>query len=118
VAADTPPPATQEPTEGPAPGSLAVATVDAADGATPLPGACFVVIAADGPAVEMCDDDGDGLTRFEGLTPGDATIHQTRPPDGYAAGPDQVVTIPAGGEASVTVPNEAIAAETARSPAG
>ena len=118
VAADTPPPATQEPTEGPLPGSLAIATVDAADGAKLLPGACFVVTTADGPAPEACDDDGDGLTRFEGLMPGDATIHQTRPPDGYSAGPDQTVTIPAGGGASVTVPNEAIAAGTARSAAG
>ena len=40
--------------------------------------------------------DSDGAACVEGLAPGDATVSETTPPDGYSAGPDVTVTVVAG----------------------
>ena len=46
---------------------------------TPLPFACYTLDGGD----EQCDDDGDGLVTFEGVSIGLHTLEQTVPPDGY-----------------------------------
>ncbi|MEA2594124.1 MAG: hypothetical protein QOF01_593 [Thermomicrobiales bacterium] len=99
---------TEVSTAEPVPGILVISKVAAADGTTPLGGACFTVTASDGSPIELCDDDGDGVTRFEGLAAGDWMIHETRAPEGYTPGPDQTVTVPEGAEATALVLNEAL----------
>jgi hypothetical protein len=103
---------TEEPTPQPVPGSLAISKFDAADNATLLPGACFAIAGPDGASHEACDDDNDGVTRFDGLVPGDWSIHETRAPDGYAEGPDQTVTVAEGEEATAVVADEALPPQT------
>ncbi|HEY7034051.1 MAG TPA: SpaA isopeptide-forming pilin-related protein [Thermomicrobiales bacterium] len=104
---------TEEATPPPASGSLAITKVDAADQTKTLPGACFAITAtADGTSFEACDDDNDGVTRFEGLVPGDWSIHETQAPAGYAAGPDQTVTVAEGAEAAATVTDEVLPPQT------
>jgi hypothetical protein len=103
---------TVEATPAPALGSLVISKVDAADGTTPLGGACFTISAADGLTADACDDDGDGLTSFKDLAPGDWRIQETRAPEGYEPGPEQTVTVPAGAEATAVVPNAALLPQT------
>jgi hypothetical protein len=88
-------------------GTLVVTKVDAADGTTPLGQACFSVTGADGTPVELCDDDGDGTTRFENLPPGDFTVHETKAPDGYLPAPDQMATVTVGAETPLAFQDQA-----------
>jgi uncharacterized surface anchored protein len=110
----TPTPETPVEGETPAPttGSLVITKVDASDETVTLPKACFKVTAADGQNQEKCDEDGDGLTRFEGLAPGDASIHETQSPDDYDPGADQTVAIPENDVARISVPNAKIPPQT------
>ena len=87
-------------------GSIVVTKVDAADETAHLPGACFTITGPDGNPVQACDDDGDGVTRFEGLAPGDYSVTESKGPNGYTVAPDQQTTVTAGQESPLTFSDE------------
>jgi uncharacterized surface anchored protein len=88
-------------------GSIAIRKVDAADGQTLLPGACFQV--DDG--VIVCDngegdaDPTEGLVLIQGVAPGTHSVTETQSPEGYTASGAQEVNVAAGETAEVTFEN-------------
>ena len=103
-------------------GTIVIRKVDPAG--APLAGACFSLtggssdakaFGCDGPGVGTAGP-GDGLpdgilvltpvnTDGTGVSPGSYTLAETRPPDGYAAAPDQTVTTEADRATRLTVTN-------------
>ncbi|HEY7033314.1 MAG TPA: SpaA isopeptide-forming pilin-related protein, partial [Thermomicrobiales bacterium] len=85
-------------------GTLVITKVVAAEGTPAVGGACFsvTVVGSDGTPSEQCDDDGDGVVRFENLAPGDYTVHESRAPENYQAAEDQQATVTAGAETPLT----------------
>jgi hypothetical protein len=81
-----------------------------ADGTTPLGGACFDLTGNNG-TYQACDDgNGDadatpGVIVIANVAAGDYTLHESQPPAGHEAGPDQAVHVDAGQTASVRVAN-------------
>ena len=91
----------------PAVGSLRVYKVTQAN--TLLPGACFSLVRGNATLAARCDaDDGrdDGITRFDSVGTGDATLRETRQPSAaYLPAPDQGVTIRQNQTVEATVVN-------------
>ncbi|HET8523102.1 MAG TPA: SpaA isopeptide-forming pilin-related protein, partial [Thermomicrobiales bacterium] len=83
-------------------------TLTSPDG-SPLAGACFAVTDAAGVTLTGCDEDGDGVTRIDGLAAGTAAVVETTFPAGYTGTPDGTVEIVPGDFASIGFTNALIA---------
>jgi uncharacterized surface anchored protein len=58
-----------------------------------LAGGCFAAIDTGGVTLTGCDDDGDGVTRIDGLAAGTAAVVETTVPVGFTGAPDGTVQI-------------------------
>jgi WD40 repeat protein len=84
-------------------GTLTIHVRDA--GNQPLGGACFTVQLS-ASSNQVCDDDKDGELPLTNVPPGDYTLHESTPPDGYTGADDQTVTVEAGKAAEATFVNQ------------
>ncbi|MBA3310486.1 MAG: hypothetical protein H0U28_10620 [Nocardioidaceae bacterium] len=80
---------------------------------TALPGACWLLIGAEGEFGPLCDDGanggaaGDGRVTFEQIPAGDYTLREQTPPEGYQPAADVDVAVQSGENDEVAVEHEA-----------
>lgn len=94
-----------------APGRVVVRSAD--EEGEPLAGSCFILIEL---GYELCDDDGDGATLFEGVPAGVFTLAETITPDGYVPAAESEVEIGDDG-ARLRIAHEAADNESGETPA-
>jgi Tol biopolymer transport system component len=80
-------------------------------GKQPLGGACFAV-QVNASSRQVCDDDKDGELSLTNMPPGEYTLHESTPPDGYTGADDQTVTIEAGKAKEATFVNQPVPTPT------
>jgi uncharacterized surface anchored protein len=90
--------------EAPAPTGGVEIVLTAADGSR-LAGGCFAATDAAGATLTGCDDDGDGVTRIDGLAAGTAAVVETTVPAGFTGAPDSTAQIVPGETASIGFSN-------------